>query len=205
METFSALLALCAENSPVPGEFPAQRPVTRSFDVFFDLHLYKRLSKKPWGWWFETLLAYHCLATKHILAKCTQCISANNQVGQWKVHRWTVNSPHKCPVTRKMLPLDDVSLAAITETVILVPYLKVKSLHNSTENRVSVDIYCAVPDLQLSCSMMTSSNGNICRITGPLWGHPVDSPHKGRWSGALMFSFICASLDFTSHRWFPLT
>ena len=33
METFSALLAICAENSPVPGEFPAQRPVTRSFDV----------------------------------------------------------------------------------------------------------------------------------------------------------------------------
>ena len=34
METFSALLALCAGNSPVTGEFPAQRPVTQSFDVF---------------------------------------------------------------------------------------------------------------------------------------------------------------------------
>ena len=33
METYSALLAICAGNSPVPGEFPAQRPVTRSFDV----------------------------------------------------------------------------------------------------------------------------------------------------------------------------
>ena len=33
METFSALLAFCAGNSPVTGEFPAQRPVTRSFDV----------------------------------------------------------------------------------------------------------------------------------------------------------------------------
>ena len=39
METFSALLAICAGNSPVPGEFPAQRPVTRSFYVFFDLRL----------------------------------------------------------------------------------------------------------------------------------------------------------------------
>ena len=55
METFSALLAICAGNSPVPGEFPAQRPVTRSFDVFFDLRLNKRLSKQSWGWWFETL------------------------------------------------------------------------------------------------------------------------------------------------------
>ena len=54
METFSALLAICAENSPVPGEFPAQRPVTRSFDVFFDLHPNKRLRKQSWGWWSET-------------------------------------------------------------------------------------------------------------------------------------------------------
>ena len=48
METFSALLGHCA------GEFPAQRPVTRSFDVFFDLRPNKRFSKQPWGWWFET-------------------------------------------------------------------------------------------------------------------------------------------------------
>ena len=41
METFSVLLALCVGNSPVTGEFPAQRPVTRSFDVFFDLRLDK--------------------------------------------------------------------------------------------------------------------------------------------------------------------
>ena len=54
METFSALLAICAGNSPVPGEFPAQRPVTRSFDVFVDLCPNKRLGKQPWGWGFET-------------------------------------------------------------------------------------------------------------------------------------------------------
>ena len=39
----------------VPGEFPAQRPVTQSFDVFVDLCLNKRLSKQSWGWWFEML------------------------------------------------------------------------------------------------------------------------------------------------------
>ena len=54
METFSALPAICAGNSPVTGEFPAQRPVTRSFDVFCDLRLNKRLSKQSRGWWFET-------------------------------------------------------------------------------------------------------------------------------------------------------
>ena len=45
---------LCGEFTG-PGELPTQRPVTRSFDVFFDLRLNKRLSKQPWGWWFETL------------------------------------------------------------------------------------------------------------------------------------------------------
>ena len=53
METFSALLAICADNSPVTGEFPAQRTMTRSFDIFFDLRLNKQLSKQSWGWWFE--------------------------------------------------------------------------------------------------------------------------------------------------------
>ena len=63
METFSALLALCAGNSPVPGEFPSQRPVTRGFYVFFDLRLNKQLNTQSRGWWFETLsrsLWRHC-------------------------------------------------------------------------------------------------------------------------------------------------
>ena len=54
METFSALLALCEGISPVTGEFPSQRPVTRSFDVFFDLRMNKRLSKQPRGRGFDT-------------------------------------------------------------------------------------------------------------------------------------------------------
>ena len=53
-ENISALLALCVGNSPVSGEFRTQRPVTRSFDVFFDLRVNKRLSKQSWGWWFKT-------------------------------------------------------------------------------------------------------------------------------------------------------
>ena len=65
METYSALLAIRVGNSQVPGEFPAQRPVTRSFNVFFDLRLNKWLSKQSWGWRFETLscpLWRHCNA-----------------------------------------------------------------------------------------------------------------------------------------------
>ena len=51
-------------------------------------------------------------------------------------------------------------------------------------------------------NMMTSSNGNIFRVTGPLcWEllgfhrSPVNFPHKGQWRGALMFSLICAWIN----------
>ena len=56
METFSALLALCAGNSPVTGEFEfsSQRPVTRSFDIFVDLRLKKRLNKQSRHRWLGT-------------------------------------------------------------------------------------------------------------------------------------------------------
>ena len=46
IQIFSASLAICTENSPVPVEFPPQRPLARSFDVFFNLRLNKRLSKQ---------------------------------------------------------------------------------------------------------------------------------------------------------------
>ena len=49
MEIFSALLAICAGNSPVTGEFPTQRPLTQNLDVFLDLRLNKRFSKQSWG------------------------------------------------------------------------------------------------------------------------------------------------------------
>ena len=40
--------------SSVTGEFPSQRPVTRMFELFFDLRLNKRLSKQSKRRWFET-------------------------------------------------------------------------------------------------------------------------------------------------------
>ena len=54
MENFPAFSPLCAWNSPITGEFPTQRPVTRSLDVFCDLRMNKRLSKQSWCWWFAT-------------------------------------------------------------------------------------------------------------------------------------------------------
>ena len=54
MESFPALLALCEGKPPGTGGFPSQRPVTQNFDIFFDLHLNKRLSKPSTRRWFET-------------------------------------------------------------------------------------------------------------------------------------------------------
>ena len=77
METFSALLAIC--------EFPAQRPVTRSFDVYFDMQPNKRLSKQSWGWWFETpsrsfnVIVMYCSYLQSIPSE-NQALSLKNDV-----------------------------------------------------------------------------------------------------------------------------
>ena len=74
MDTISGLLALCAGNSLVTGEFPSQRPVTQSFDVFFDLRVNKQLSKQSRCQWFETpswSLWCHCNGW-HIIIKTNQ-------------------------------------------------------------------------------------------------------------------------------------
>ena len=90
VETFSALLALCEGNSPVTGEFPSQRPVTRSFDIFLVLRLNKRLSKQSWGWWFETP---SCLLWRHCYVKITKgfwifCNCPRSM--KWYIYRWHI-------------------------------------------------------------------------------------------------------------------
>ena len=83
METFSVLLALCGGNSPVTCEFHPQKPLTWSFDVFFDLRLNKRLSKRSRRWWFGTL---SCSLWRHRNGgKSTPC-------GIDSPHRWPVQT-----------------------------------------------------------------------------------------------------------------
>ena len=89
METFSALLALCEGNPPFTGGFPSQKPVTRSFDVFFDLYLNKRLSKYSRRRWFETPL-------RSLWRHCNDYISLNLRpfltcrIGRWQ---WCILHP----------------------------------------------------------------------------------------------------------------
>ena len=88
MKTFSALLAICEGNLPVRGEFPAKRPVTRSFDVFFDLRLNKRLRKQSWGWWFETLSRPLCRHFNDAEQIDLEADYPQPLLQQWTVVRW---------------------------------------------------------------------------------------------------------------------
>ena len=82
MEAVSALLAICAGNSPVTGKLPAQRPVTRSFGVFFDLCVNKLLSKRSRVWWFETP---QCPLWRHCKDKEPVHRNGTRRASKWSV------------------------------------------------------------------------------------------------------------------------
>ena len=73
METFSALLVLCEGNPMVIGGFPSQRPVMRSFGVFFDL---------CWNVWFET---QSCSIRRHCNDNKIMCVDmwCNANMRHW--------------------------------------------------------------------------------------------------------------------------
>ena len=102
---------LCGEFTG-PGEFPTQRPVTRSFDVFFDLRLNKRLSKQPWGWWFETL-------SWSLWRQCNGACACNF-ITQMAPSSWLVLIPHLTPMIFKAKTLSWIKL--LTSTVNLILY-----------------------------------------------------------------------------------
>ena len=153
METFSALLAMFAWNSSVAGEFPAQRPVTRSFDVFFDLRLNKQRSKQSWGWWFETPprpLWRHC--------------NGNCEMSQRR--GWTCHQSG-------LVQLGTQAYWQSTD-----PLLSINTVELDYGIMPKDDGMLPVGQRQI---MMTSSNGNIFRVTGHLCG------------------------EFTGLRWIPRT
>ena len=133
MKTFSALQALCAGNSPVTDEFPSKRPVKRSFDVFFDLRLNKRLSKQTRRRWLET-------PSRSLWRHCNEIAGIHK-----KTHRYIT-----------LCIFDGIYCLSVSQSIMLPRRHKVAAI------------------------MMTASNGNIFRVTGPLCG------------------------AFTSHRWIPL-
>ena len=84
IETFSALLAFCAGNLPVTGEFPTANARTWSFGVFFDLHLNKRLTKQSRRRWFETQLRSlwrHCDIPKCCVVLALNAFTLDESIG----------------------------------------------------------------------------------------------------------------------------
>ena len=75
------LMALCAGNSPLPGKFPSQRPVTRSFGVFYHVRQSKRLIKQSRRRWFETLL-------RSLWRYCDVCHRLVINQHDWCFHHW---------------------------------------------------------------------------------------------------------------------
>ena len=110
METFSALLTICTGNSPVTGKFPAQRPVTRSSGVFFDLRLNKQLSKQSWGWWFETPT---CSSWRHCNENKTLCMVCGIQYASHghgvSVTEWEYIYAYTCLKSSPLVPHISVS------------------------------------------------------------------------------------------------
>ena len=76
---------LCGEFTG-PGELPAQRPVTRSFDVFFDLRPNKWLSKQWWSWWFET-------PSSSLWRHCNDVRITDSQLSALMIHRCIWEGP----------------------------------------------------------------------------------------------------------------
>ena len=108
----------------------------------------------------------------------------------WGIHRGPVNSPHKWPVTRKMLPFDDVIMrpSCVKDYVHGSPFIVFccgcVTIDLPTPFRVTSLVRCQwsnSEEHENSDQMMTSSNGNIFRVTG-------------HWCG-----------EFTGHRWIPRT
>ena len=143
METFSASLVLCVGNSPVTGEFPSQRPVTRSFDVFF------------------------------FICAWTNDWENNRDSGDSRRHR-----AHYDVIVMKSARHQDLCCnhqryfaswhltGQYGRLGMLIPW---------------VSPSCQSVQLIGPWQIMTSSNGNIFRVTGPLYG------------------------EFTVHRWIPIT
>ena len=149
METLSALLAICAGNSPGTGEFPAQRPVALSFDVFFDLRLNKRLSEQSWGWWFETL---SCPLWRYWYLEKLYIEMSPNILTSLGLSRWATVRPNKLgKKNERKLKVNFVCVVyhIISDCVIawydlLIKLVKVSGIYGETDSRWRSYIRCQI-------------------------------------------------------------
>ena len=160
---------LCGEFTG-PGEFPTQRPVTRSFDVFFDLRLNKRLSKQWRGWWFETL---SCPLWRHhngLFVYTSATYFPNSyQINLDRLFilntlRPRQNGRHFADDTFKRIFMNENVRVSINISLKFVP----KGLINNIPALVLIMAWCRPGDKPLSEPMMVTLLPHIC-VTRPQW------------------------------------
>ena len=178
METFSALLVLCAGNSAVTGEFPSQRSATRSFAVSLICAWRKSwVNNRDAG-----DLRRHRAHYDVTVIKGVDFIKSygHRDADEISLERWRWCQSENCS-------------AKIVKT--LVSYINglVQDCSNSTANTLELLQSCTKPSIcfflikdgiELFCSsriMMASWRGNTFRITGPWWRHSrVTARSKGQ-------------------------
>ena len=150
-------------NSPVTSEFPSQRPVMWSFDVFFDLRLNKQLSKQSWGWWFEMP---SCLLWLH----CNVC--------------WEFTFNHRFP-SQRANTIESVMVSKECSTKLAPSYSNYHCLkplrwrHNDHDGVSNHQPHGCLLNRLFRCRSKKTSK---LRITGLCVGNSpglVNSPHKG--------------------------
>ena len=128
MEQFNALLALCAGNSPITGEFPSQRTVPRGFDIFLDLRLNKWLSKQSWCWWFGTpsrSLWQHRNDFKVIFY-------------QIHISWYFLHNKH----VRKYIQVHVITYAYITSTLLVIQLFRLANVRSKINVMIVISIEC---------------------------------------------------------------
>ena len=161
-------------TGPLCGEFtgprwiPAQRPVTRSFDVFFDLRLNKRLSIQSWGWWFETL---SCPFWRHCNGDCVDsgdCYQIQRLLPHHHFHVNTLrprqNGRHFADDIFKCIFLNEDVWIPNKISLKFVP----KGPINNNPTLVQVMAWRRPGDKPLSEPMMVRLPTDIC-VTRPQW------------------------------------
>ena len=211
METFSALLAICAGNSRVPGEIPTQRPATRSFDGFFDLHLIKRLGKHSRDWWFETLspplwrhrnanmqgygvgvgVGWICVSVSIIGGNARMDVHEMFRIG-WIWHKEQLVRFTGCsglPSECKTPHIFYVCGGGVRGACLLTTFTK--------NLRIDFHEKCRIYRTWYRKQLVTHDDVIKWKYFPRYWSFvrgihrpPVNSPHKGQWRGALMFSLI---------------
>ena len=168
MKTFSALLALCAGNTPVTDEFPPQRPMTRSFDLFFDLSLNKLLSNnRDAGDLRRHRAHYDVTVMGRRPARCTKSMIYILYLA------FTCCLQYRAIMIRAITKLILVCNAFIVSMLTWWPWQNAEPWW-----RHQMETFFALLAL--------------CAGNSPV---PVNSPHKGQWRGALMFSLICVWIN----------